>query len=70
MMKNKRGIMNNYDRKKLLNDHLDEYTKKLNRLLSSIDIDILEKIVSRFIKAFKENKTIFIAGNGGSAATA
>jgi len=62
--------MGNYNRKEALTAYLGEYKMKLNRLMDAIEPDILEQIVSRFIQAFREDKTIYICGNGGSAATA
>ncbi len=54
----------------ILKKHVIEYQKKLNRLLDSIDIDILNDIVEIIVEAFRNNKTLFICGNGGSASTA
>ena len=34
-----------------------------------MDLDLLEVIADVLIKCFKDGKTLFIAGNGGSAAT-
>lgn len=50
--------------------HFMEYRKKLDDLYDQIDFDILEKITSIIINAYKNGNTIFVAGNGGSAATA
>ncbi len=57
------------NRKQTLQQHFVEYRKNLLNLIDSIDIDILEKIVARFIQAHKEGKTVYVCGNGGSAAT-
>lgn len=58
------------ERKQHLKNHSINYIKKLNDLLNKIDYDILVKIVEQFIRVHKENKTIYVCGNGGSAATA
>ena len=58
------------DRKKQLIDFLESYKIRLNGLINSIDIDMLESIVEAMIEAFKNGKTLYVAGNGGSAATA
>ncbi|MHC1738581.1 MAG: SIS domain-containing protein [Ignavibacteriaceae bacterium] len=50
--------------------HVSEYRENLLALFDGIEINILEKIVAEFIRAYKGNNTIFICGNGGSAATA
>lgn len=57
-------------RKENLIKHFKEYRKKLDDLYDLIDFDILEKITSVLINAYKNGNTIFVAGNGGSAATA
>ena len=62
--------MSNFNRKLELKNHFYEYKNSLNELIESVDLEILEAIVSCFIKAHKENKTVFVCGNGGSAATA
>ncbi|MBF0447938.1 MAG: SIS domain-containing protein [Magnetococcales bacterium] len=46
------------------------YNDTLLRYLSSLDIAALEALITGFLTARKEGKTIFFAGNGGSAATA
>ena len=56
-------------RKIKLSAHVKEYKKRLNDLLDLIDLDILEKIVEKFVAAYKLNNTIYVCGNGGSAAT-
>ena len=57
-------------RKKNLKKHSLEYQGKLNDLFSQIDYDVLEKIVETIVEAYKNDKTIYVCGNGGSAATA
>ncbi len=52
-----------------LETHLKKYRESLNNILDKIDIDILEKIISSFIQAHKNSNTIYVCGNGGSAAT-
>ena len=42
----------------------------MSNLYDQIDYDVLEKIVSLIVEGYKKNKTIYVAGNGGSAATA
>jgi D-sedoheptulose 7-phosphate isomerase len=57
-------------RKNNLIKHTNEYKQKIDNLFELIDFDILEKITEEIVKAYKNNKTIYVAGNGGSAATA
>lgn len=61
--------MSNFNRKRELTNHFNEYKIALNRLIDSVDMDILETIVARLIRAHKEDKTVYVCGNGGSAAT-
>jgi D-sedoheptulose 7-phosphate isomerase len=58
------------DRKTNLQTHFNDYRDRLNRLLDQVNIEDLEKVISIMIKTFKNGKTVFICGNGGSAATA
>lgn len=57
-------------RKTVLSDHLVSYKKRVIDLLEEIDLEDLEKVVTVFIDTFKKGKTVYVAGNGGSAATA
>lgn len=58
------------ERRKHLVSFLESYKQRLNDLFDSIDIEILEAIINSLITAFKEGKTLYVVGNGGSAATA
>jgi D-sedoheptulose 7-phosphate isomerase len=57
------------EKKMNIKEHLSDYKKRLLNLYDSIDIDVLEKIIDSLIECFKNGKTLYIAGNGGSAAT-
>lgn len=57
-------------RKEKLIAHADEYRDKLFTLFDKIDFFVLEKITETIVNAYKDDKTIYVAGNGGSAATA
>jgi D-sedoheptulose 7-phosphate isomerase len=46
------------------------YVTNLISVISSVDHEKINSIVAVLLNARKNNKTIFIAGNGGSAATA
>ena len=50
--------------------YLDEYTGALNNVMSNIDPVQFEKIITILVEAYKNDKQVFIAGNGGSAGTA
>ncbi len=57
-------------RKQLVIEYLASYKEKLINLFDSIDIDMLEAIIDAMVNAFKNGNTLYVAGNGGSAATA
>ena len=58
------------ERKEKLSSYLENYKIRLNVLLNLIEIDVLEQVVTCMINAFKNGNTVYVAGNGGSAATA
>lgn len=58
------------DRKFLLKEHFVDYRKKVEILYDSIDINVLTDVLTKIIDTFKAGNTLFICGNGGSAATA
>ena len=58
------------ERKEKLSSYLENYKTRLNILLNLIEIDVLEQVVTCMINAFKNGNTVYVAGNGGSAATA
>lgn len=61
--------MTNFNRTNELKQHFNEYKNALNNVINSVDLNVLEQIIECFIKAHKENKTVYVCGNGGSAAT-
>jgi len=58
------------ERKEKLSSYLENYKTRLNDLLNLIEIDVFEQVVTCMINAFKNGNTLYVAGNGGSAATA
>ena len=58
------------ERKKQLSGFLKSYRIRLNNLFDSINIDMLESIIATLVTAFKNGNTLYVGGNGGSAATA
>lgn len=58
------------ERKEQLKSYVQDYTKRLTAILDKIEIEQLDKVVTAMITAFKNGKTIYVVGNGGSAATA
>jgi D-sedoheptulose 7-phosphate isomerase len=57
-------------RTELLKDYLQDYIGRLTDILNKIDPETLGQVVTIFMDAFKNGKTIYVIGNGGSAATA
>jgi len=58
------------ERKQQVKQFLENYKNSLHKLLELIDSEALENVVSTIIETFKNGKTLYICGNGGSAATA
>jgi len=51
------------------NSYLKNYITKLKNDLDSIDLIQIESVINTLYKAYKNQKKIFIMGNGGSAST-
>ena len=54
----------------LQTDYFRRYCDYLQKLLSEIDIESVKRVVDSLLEARAKDKTIYFAGNGGSAATA
>jgi len=54
----------------LVKAYLDDYVSRLTDILNKIDPEKLSQVITAFIDAFKSGNTIYVIGNGGSAATA
>ena len=63
------NLSNIYNGCKSRRDYLDRYLKYLSRVFEDIDFSDIEKIIDIFHNARINDKTIFLIGNGGSAAT-
>ena len=50
--------------------YFKNYTKLINEILENVDTNLIEKSVKIINKIIKQNKRIFIVGNGGSASIA
>tara|TARA_Y100001970_G_scaffold176219_1_gene214811 strand:- start:283 stop:831 length:549 start_codon:yes stop_codon:yes gene_type:complete len=50
--------------------YFKNYTKSINEILNNVDSDLIEKSVKIINKTIKQNKGIFVIGNGGSASIA
>lgn len=53
-----------------LQAYYDNYRIRLNRLLDEVNVNDLTEVVSTMISTFKNGNTVYVCGNGGSAATA
>ena len=51
-------------------DYFRRYCDYVQKLISQIDVASVKKVVDCLLEARENNKTIYFAGNGGSAATA
>ena len=49
---------------------IDEYLKKLSRIIADLDRGEIDAVAQLLEKAYGEERTIFILGNGGSGSTA
>ncbi|MDQ3845167.1 MAG: SIS domain-containing protein [Bacteroidota bacterium] len=53
-----------------MKDYLQNYIQEQRKALESIPVDEVEKLITTFRKALKEDRQIFVFGNGGSACNA
>ena len=53
-----------------MKEYINGYTAALNDVMSRLDSDQFAKIISILADAYKNDRQVFIAGNGGSAGTA
>lgn len=51
-------------------EFFSQYTNDLSALLKAIDLDAVERVGLVIWRAYRDGRTVFIIGNGGSAATA
>jgi len=53
-----------------MKDYLQNYVREQRSALDSIPVDQVESVIDDFRKALKEDRQIFVFGNGGSASNA
>jgi D-sedoheptulose 7-phosphate isomerase len=58
------------NRKETVKNYFDDYKKRLFNLIESTDINKMTEVIELIINAFKNDNTVYVCGNGGSAATA
>lgn len=54
----------------MIQTFLDKYTNTVSRTICDLSVDAFQKAVDILTQAYRDDKQIFIAGNGGSAGTA
>lgn len=57
-------------RTEAVKEFLNDYVGRLNDILNKIDPERLGQVITTFVDTFKNGNTIYVIGNGGSAATA
>jgi D-sedoheptulose 7-phosphate isomerase len=65
-----KSLKHNYYQSKGRINYFSSYFAHVNELLTNLDLNNINRVVGCFLTARKNKKTIFFAGNGGSAATA
>src|SRR3954447_11675175 len=53
-----------------MKDYLQNYVREQRSAVESIKLDLVESVIDDFRKALKEDRQIFVFGNGGSASNA
>ena len=53
-----------------MNIKAEEYLNQFKKTLESLDLEDLNSIIDSLLKAYREDKQVFIMGNGGSAVLA
>jgi D-sedoheptulose 7-phosphate isomerase len=52
------------------NEHFSNYFRKISETLDKIDINAVNKLIDRIYECYEKENTVYVFGNGGSAATA
>lgn len=53
-----------------IGDYVDDYLKESSKIALKIDQKMVQKIIDELFRAWKENRNVFMMGNGGSATIA
>lgn len=53
-----------------MREFIEKYINEVGNLLQNLDKDAIERTILCIIEAYRNNKQIFLMGNGGSASTA
>ena len=65
-----KGLEKHYHQAMNAQDYIGRYFCYLSSILESLDTAVIEQIIDTLIQAAEKGKTIYLIGNGGSAATA
>jgi D-sedoheptulose 7-phosphate isomerase len=50
--------------------HVDDYVSRLERALQALDRDLMTRLGETLLRAYRNDKQVFVIGNGGSSSTA
>jgi D-sedoheptulose 7-phosphate isomerase len=64
------GLTDYYRQAKDTQSYVANYIKYLSEILEQLDVSVIEKIIKTLVEAAERGSTIYLLGNGGSAATA
>ncbi len=53
-----------------MRDHVDDYVGRLTAALNDLDRDLMAQLQSTLLRAYRDDKQVFVIGNGGSSSTA
>ncbi len=54
----------------MIKEYLKDYSDTITKTMNNIDVAEFEKIIDILVEAYKNDRQVFIMGNGGSAGTA
>lgn len=63
-------LFKNYEMENQIEKWLADYLEKYNQALKVISADVILPLLTKFVQSCKEEKKIFVFGNGGSASNA
>lgn len=52
-----------------MNSFIKKYQEDIKSAINNLDTEVIDFVVKKIFQAYKENRQIFIMGNGGSAST-
>ena len=64
------GLEERYRQARDAQDYIKNYFEYLSEILEQLNVTVIEKIITTLVEAAERGSTIYLIGNGGSAATA